>query len=105
MINAEIIRGESGNVIGFTVKNHGESHVCAAVSMLTVNTVNSIENLTDDAIRYECNEKIGFLGFALCSPDSQSEGAKILLDAMVLGLKCTQDEHPDEILLIDPQIE
>ena len=43
MILAEIFRDESGGITGFTVQNHGESIVCAAVSMLVLNTVNSLD--------------------------------------------------------------
>ena len=97
MINAEIIRGKSGNVTGFKVENHGESIVCAAVSMLVLNTVNSIEALTEDDFNCEYNEEGGYIKFALSSPDSHTAGVKILLDAMVLGLESTLEQYPNEI--------
>ena len=102
MINAEIIRGESGNVIGFKVANHGESIVCAAVSMLVLNTVNSIEALTEDDFNCEYNDEGGYLEFTLNNPSFQTTGVKTLLDAMVLGLTSTLEQYPSEISLTDP---
>ena len=98
MINAKIVRDSSGKVISFTFENHGESIACAAVSMLVLNTVNSIELLTEDDFAYEYNEKKGgYLSFALTDPSYRSDGIGILLDAMLIGLAFAKKEHPDEI--------
>ena len=100
MINAKIVRDLSGRIIGFTVKNHGESITCAAVSMLVLNTVNSIETfLPDEGIIYEYNETDGYLTFSLIDPASRSDGMGLLLDTMFLGLVGTKNEYPDEIEL------
>ena len=96
MITATIVR-ESGKIIGFTVENHGESFVCAAVSMLVINTVNSIELLTKDKFTCDYNENGGFLTFSLTDPATRTDGIGILLDAMFLGLTDTKKEHPEEI--------
>lgn len=96
MIRVKIFR-ESGKITGFTVENHGESIVCAAVSMLVLNTVNSIGSLTEDNFTCDYNENGGFLTFSLTDPESRSDGIGILLDAMYLGLTSTKTEHPDEI--------
>jgi hypothetical protein len=95
VINASITRNSSGKIIGFTVKNHGESIVCAAVSMLVLNTVNSIELLTEDKFTCDYNENGGFLTFSLTS--ARTEGVGILLDAMFLGLTSAEKEYPKEI--------
>lgn len=95
MINAELFLDSAGKIVRFTVRNHGESIACAAVSMLVLNTVNSIEYLTNDDIEYEYEEEGGFLTCSL--PSERTEGAGILLDAMVLGLTSVQKQYPDEI--------
>jgi len=84
-----------GLLAGFTVKNHGESFVCAAVSMLVLNTVNSIEALTD--ARFSCNyqEEGGFVSFSLDNPAHHDAG--LLLRSMMLGLESVRDSYPDEI--------
>jgi len=100
MINAKIMRNGNGQIIGFTVKNHGETHVCAAVSMLVINTVNSIESLTIlGADGFECsyNAEGGFLTFSLKDHEPRDAQAGLLLDALELGLYSVRDEHPSEI--------
>jgi uncharacterized protein YsxB (DUF464 family) len=100
VIEAEIIKSESGNVVGFTVKNHGEGKVCAAVSLLTINTANSIETFAEDDLACEYDEEnLGYLAFSLTAPDFRSIEAGVLLDAMVLGLEYIVKNHPDELAI------
>ena len=80
---------------GFTVSGHaeygeeGQDIVCAAVSVLTLNTLNSIEAFTEDLFSGE--EKDGFLS---CSfPEELSEKALLLMDSMVLGLTDIQRNY------------
>ena len=102
MIEAKLTRDMSGRVVAFEVFNHGESHVCAAVSMLVINTVNSIEALTDAEFSCKYDKKnTGYITFELGSPRSISPGteAGLLLDAMAYGLQCVADEHPTELTM------
>ena len=102
MINAKIVRNASGRIIAFTVENHGESIVCAAVSMLVLNTVNSIYKFTKDKFTCDYDEKEGgFITFSLTNPATQTDGIIILLDAMHLGLTSAQAEYPGEIEIIE----
>jgi uncharacterized protein YsxB (DUF464 family) len=97
VINVEIVRDSTGKIVGFTAENHGESIVCAAVSMLVLNTVNSVEMLTRDNFTCDYNENGGYLTFSLTDPSSRTEGMGILLDAMYLGLSSAKVEYPEEI--------
>jgi len=105
MINATIFcdttsENSEGLVIGFKVKNHGDTHVCAAVSMLTINTVNSIEKLTtlkDFDVKWD--ESGGYLEFKLHDSSFRNTGAGLLLDALVLGLTDVAQEYPQELEL------
>jgi len=100
MINAEIRRNSAGKTVGFAVKNHGKSHVCAAVSMLVINTVNSIEILTRvgaDGSVCQHDEADGFITFSLNDHTTRDAEAGLLLDALVIGLCSVRDEHPNEI--------
>ncbi|MCL2190034.1 MAG: ribosomal-processing cysteine protease Prp [Defluviitaleaceae bacterium] len=102
MIESSLTRDIAGRVIAFEVFNHGESHVCAAVSMLVINTVNSIEALTDAEFSCKYDKKnTGYITFELESPRSISPGteAGLLLDAMVLGLEATAQKHPTELTM------
>ena len=103
MIDVEIHRS-AGQSVGFTVKNHGTSHVCAAVSMLVINTVNSIESLTRlGASGFACKHEDagGFITFSLNKSSPRDAEAGLLLDALVLGLCSVRDEHPSEISVVE----
>ena len=87
-MTAVTIYKRSGQYAGFVIEGHagygeeGEDIVCAAVSVLSLNTLNSIEAFTED--QFSGEEKDGFLS---CSfPEALSEKAVLLLDSMVLGL-------------------
>jgi len=95
MIEAKIYKTPLGQVKSFSVKNHAESNVCAAVSMLTLNTVNSIETFTDAEFTCEFSEDGGFLTLTLSSINNDRAG--LLLDAMVLGLTMASEEYPSEV--------
>ena len=97
MINAEIVRGAGGEVTSFTVKNHGDSIVCAAVSMLVLNTINSIEALTKQDFDCDYDEDGGYIHFAPKGPPDA--GAELLVKAMLLGLTSVQEEYAHEIIM------
>ena len=98
MIMADVVHNKAGFITSFAVNHHGDSHVCAAVSMLVINTVNSIEALTEAKFSCDYNEDGGFLSFVLLSERETEAGkdAGLLLDAMVLGFQSVAQAHPDE---------
>ena len=97
MIYAEIRKCSQGSITGFRITSHGEGKACAAVSMLAINTVNSIELFTEDDIACEYNEaEGGYLNFAL-APGPASEGASLLLRVLELGLRSVRESYPGEI--------
>ena len=99
MIHAEITKDKHGSIRGFSILNHGQSKACAAVSLLAINTVNSIELFTEDDIVYEYDEKDGgYLKFAL-SEETPGEGTAVLLKALELGLTHVKELYPKEISL------
>ena len=97
MISVNIER-KSNSICGFTVKNHGSSKVCAAVSVLTLNTVNSIEAMTDEVFSYDYKPEGGFLKWERSGNDPK---ASLLLDTMVLGLKSIEETYSNEIKIKD----
>ena len=88
MITVKIFK-RSDDFEGFQVSGHagyadsGYDIICAAVSVLTLNTANSIETLTGD--RIEDYEEDGFLSFRF--PDGLSENGRLLMRSMILGLQ------------------
>ena len=101
MIKATILQLKGRN-IGYVIKNHGDPVVCAAVSMLAINTINSIKAFTplkDSEFILKSDEKGGFIAFSLKGLHSRTSGAGILLDALALGLKDVQAQHPKDLKL------
>ena len=100
MISATIVKKPDGEYVGFQISGHagyeeaGKDIVCAAVSALAINTVNSIEALTAD--KSHGQEEDGLLRFKLT--DGCSEQSKLLLDSLVLGLKSIRDTYGKEFL-------
>ena len=69
--------------------------------MLAINTVNSIEKLTEltEGQDFNCRwvKQGGFIGFMLKSSDMRDFGAGILLDTLVLGLSDLSRQYPNDI--------
>ncbi len=59
--------------------------VCAAVSVLVINTINAMEKLAGQKSEVVQNEETGFLKCEFL--DSLNEKSILLMEAMVLGLK------------------
>lgn len=95
MTNIIIYRNQNGEICGFKAEDHGDPIVCAAISMLTFNAVNSVESFTDEHLVCEYDENGGFLYFEL--PDIKNGGhngdVKLLMDSMLLGLKSIENDY------------
>lgn len=91
------IEGHSG------YSSHGSDIICAAVSILTFNTVNAITELSDEetSIKQIDNSK-GLLDceFPKRKLGSYSEGSQILLDAMILGLNTIKETYGENYIQI-----
>jgi len=104
MIEVTIYKTKGHEYAGFDVEGHagyadkGQDIVCAAVSMLVINTINSIERLTDDKTSLvECEER-GQINFRFAT--YASHDAHILVHSMILGLESIQEDienQPDEL--------
>lgn len=98
MIDVQVILGRNQKALGFLMKGHagyaayGQDIVCAAVSVLVINTVNSIEEFTDDTYEYDQDEKKDLVSFQMTSSDI-SASAQLLLDSLVLGLTAIESEY------------
>lgn len=102
MITVEI-RKSNGEYVGFSSKGHagyaeeGYDIICAAVSVLTVNTINSIEKFTDDAFKAEAAD--GMVRWKFTELPLSKE-AKLLMDSLVLGLKDIQENYGKKYIKI-----
>lgn len=102
MITIEIRKSKSGYT-GFSSKGHagyaeeGYDIICAAVSALTVNTINSIEKLTDDAFQAEAAD--GMVRWKFTELPISKE-AELLMDSLCLGLEDIQETYGKKYIKI-----
>ena len=69
----------------------GQDIVCSAVSVLVINTINSIERLTNCQMTVTSEEENGMI--KCCFPQKPDEGGRLLLDSMILGLQSIAEEY------------
>lgn len=96
MIKVTVYRTEGHEYTGFDAEGHagfqesGRDIVCAAASVLIINTINSIEKFTNDKTSCVHDEDEGRIQF--CFDGVAGHDAHILLQAMVLGLESIEDD-------------
>jgi len=99
MITIEIHKIEN-QYSGFLSSAHagyaddGYDIICAAVSVLTVNTINSIETFTGDP--FSVRQEDGLVELVL--EGTVSEKTSLLLDSMILGLQEIQNSYGNEYI-------
>lgn len=90
----------SGEIVGFQTAGHaayaksGNDIVCAAVSMLVINTINAIEQFTADDCDVLADEEKALISLKVCAAKTSSE-TQVLLKALSLGLSQTARDYPD----------
>jgi hypothetical protein len=88
---------------GFRIEGHsgyadeGEDIVCAAISVLAINFVNSIEQFTEDEYAQFEHEDSGIIEFEFSNTISKE--SDILIKSLILGLDYIYKEYKDFISL------
>lgn len=101
MIHVTVYKRES--ITGLKVCGHagyakyGSDIICAAVSVLMTNLLNSLEALTDEAFEFEAEEESGRMEVSFEEPVSHD--AELLVRSCVLGLEAIAAEHRDYVRL------
>ena len=91
MIHVTIFENERQQCMGFRAAGHagmaesGQDVVCAAASVLMINTMNAIECYTDDETSLVSDEEEGRIEFLFS--ERPTHDAELLLNAMILGLQ------------------
>ena len=102
MTSITIIKSKNGEYKEVTCLGHagyadaGTDIVCASVSILVINTINSLDELTDTKMEVKSDEDKGLIDCRF--HESLSAGANLLLDAMVLGLKNVVSQYGRQYL-------
>ncbi|MBD8941929.1 MAG: ribosomal-processing cysteine protease Prp [Clostridiales bacterium] len=108
MINVTIYKDSSDQFVGFEFDGHAEADeygrdiVCAAASVLSINTINSIEEFTDDAFECNSDEESGYLMFRLT--EELSNESKILMKSLVRGVKDIQKDNEKYIKIVFKEV-
>lgn len=104
MITITIVKNKSSQYTGFKCLGHagfakyGEDIVCAAVSVLVINTIHSMETLLDELFHCSQDEDDGRIELQFDRTPSKS--AVLLLDSMVLGLKEIKKQYGKKYIIL-----
>ena len=94
-------KNELNEYVGFKADGHagydeeGQDIVCAAISVLTINTINSLEAFTDEEFEVSSDQEEGCIECRVS--DRPAKDATLLLNAMVLGLEMIAENYENYI--------
>ena len=74
----------------------GKDIVCAGISALVINTVNSIEAFTEDEFTIDVDESSARIHFMI--KNKPSKESLLLLNSLILGLQRMEDEQYTEFI-------
>ena len=102
MIRISFKYDADGVPIAFRMDGHagfarkGKDIVCAAVSVLAINTVNSVECFTDDEFTLDTDDERGYMCFSF---DKEPSGeARLLLKSFELGIRGIVEEYGNRFI-------
>lgn len=107
MICVTVLVDSKQNYTGIEILGHAgcaenraeeQELVCAAVSALTLNMANSIEQFTKDAFDANMNEESGL--FKFCFANGISSESKLLMNSLVFGLEDIEETYGEPYIKI-----
>ncbi len=93
-------KSSKDDIVGFRTEGHagyadaGYDIVCAATSVLVINTINSIEQFTDEDCEITADEDNAVIELMVKS-SHQSKELTVLLKALALGLSTIASDNPN----------
>ncbi len=107
MVKVTFFQNREGKLIGFDSIDHAEFSenndiVCAGVSALVINCMNSIEDLTDDKFSQECDSESGRIVFRM--EGRFSDKSELLLKSLALGLENMEESYEKYIDVIFEEV-
>jgi len=98
MVSVTIRKDDAGRYYGYELSGHaefskkGNDIVCAAVSMLSINTENAIEKLTDTPVRVtQEDRKEGCLKIEF--PQGTDDRSGLLMESYEMGIRGVMDAY------------
>lgn len=104
MIQITIFQNQEQKLSGFCCKGHagyaasGSDIICAAVSIMVINTVNALEQFTSIPFSLETDEDAGRIECRL--KQDADHDAELLIKTMILGLQGIQNDYGTKYLTI-----
>lgn len=104
MIKITLYKKGQDDYTGFLISGHagsaesGKDIVCAGVSALVINTINSLEELTADDFIVDTDEKTGTMELRFLS--DYSNEARLLMNSLILGLKGIRNSNNKKYIRI-----
>ncbi len=98
MIQITFHKTRTGDYQGFICSGHagyaayGEDIVCAAVSALVINTINSLEEITGEEMEVTAEENSGLIR-CFFARQPLKETSRVLIDSLVLGLTRIEEQY------------
>ncbi|MCI9138029.1 MAG: ribosomal-processing cysteine protease Prp [Lachnospiraceae bacterium] len=76
----------------------GKDIVCAAVSALVINTINSVEQLVGDEFELIINQESGLIDFSL--KEGYSKESLLFIRSLILGLQGIQKNYGNDYITL-----
>lgn len=98
------VKKQNGKITGFHIEGHsgyaerGNDIICAAISALAINCVNSIEEFTEDDFSVRSDEERGMIDFQMSGVVSEQSG--LLLESMIFGIKKISESYGDQYISV-----
>ena len=98
MTQITFYRTTAGEYRGFACSGHsgyadyGEDIVCASISVLVINTINSLEQITGEKMQVETDEDAGMIRCHFAN-HALKDTSRALMDSLVLGLTQIEKEY------------
>ena len=106
MTTVEIVKDQKGAYRQIICMGHagyakrGEYIVCAAISVLVISAMNSLEGLAGEKFTETANEETGFMKFDFCGEKPLQEKSVFLLDSLVYSLEALGKEYGKQYLQV-----
>ncbi len=105
MIAITVYQDKNGKKVGFSSQGHagydeyGQDIVCAGVSALVINCINSIEAFCEADFTVDTEPESGKIDFMLT--EAATEDVALLINSMILGLKGIQKDYGNDYIILD----
>ncbi|MCR5304204.1 MAG: ribosomal-processing cysteine protease Prp [Lachnospiraceae bacterium] len=105
MIQVTVFRDPDGTYRSFRCEGHagyadkGEDIICSAVSILVVNTVNSLEGISKDRVRTVSKSGKGYVDCEFL--ETPTEIGKAFMDSFIMGIRGIIKSYGDDYVNLD----